>query len=67
MYNQKDHQGCTDANGEAQDIDNGKNLIAAEIPEGDNQPVFEHMEYLLLLLKPNACAMKKPSINQFVV
>jgi hypothetical protein len=48
MNDQKNHQGCTDANGKTKHIDDRKDFVASEIPECDNQPVFEHMTYLEL-------------------
>jgi hypothetical protein len=42
MDDQEDHQGSADADGEAQDIDHRKNLIATEIPECYEEIVFEH-------------------------
>jgi len=42
MNDPEDDQGSADADGEAQDINHRENLIAAEIPQRDNQIVFEH-------------------------
>jgi hypothetical protein len=42
LNDQEDHQRGADADGETKDIDQGKDLIAAEIPKRYKEIVFEH-------------------------
>lgn len=42
LHDQENHQRCADADGESQNIDQGKDSVAAEVPLRDEQVVFEH-------------------------
>ncbi len=42
LHDQENHQRCADADGKSQNIDHGKDSVAAEVPQRDEQVVFEH-------------------------
>ncbi len=42
LHDQENHQRCADTDGKSQDIDQGEDPVAPEVPQRDEQVVFEH-------------------------
>ena len=48
LYDQVDHQRSADANGEPQNVDEGKNPVLPEIANRDREEIFDHARVSML-------------------